>query len=65
MKKMALINMNNVPRREISGLSTDELDWVTEESCDRMIKELDPNIFNEVDNFLFDCDEYQELSMEN
>ena len=60
---MALLDMSNIPNQMISGLSSDELQWITEESCDRMIKELDPDIFKDIDEFVSE-NEYAELPEE-
>lgn len=49
---MALLNMSNIPNGMISGLSEEELNWVTEQSVDRLVKELDPNfIYAMEENF--------------
>ena len=40
---MTLLNMSNIPEGMIPGLSDEELNWVTEQSADRLVKELDPN----------------------
>lgn len=61
--EMALLDMSNIPNEMISGLSSDELQWITEESCDRMIKELDPDIFKDIDEFVSE-NEYAELPEE-
>ena len=38
--RMAQLNLENIPGKQISGLDTNELEWVTEESSDRFLKEL-------------------------
>lgn len=37
---MSLLNMQNIPNQQISGLSDYELKWVTKESDERFVKEL-------------------------
>ena len=46
-----MINIQNILNQTITGLNSEELSWVTEESFDRLIKELDPGIFEEVENW--------------
>ena len=41
-----MINMDNVPNQQISGLSSDELEWVSEESGSRYITELSDEFLN-------------------
>lgn len=53
---MSLINMNNVPNGMISGLDSEQLDWVTKESNNRMLIELDPELFCDIDDFVKDND---------
>ena len=51
---MALINLSNVPGQMISGLSDDILDFVSEASMERYVRELDPDFLQEIketDNF--------------
>jgi hypothetical protein len=43
-----LINLTNLPKRQVSGLNDEELEWVTNQSSDRYIVELDPTMFNEL-----------------
>jgi len=35
-----MLNLNNVPVNEISGSSTEELDWITNENNERYLYEL-------------------------
>ena len=48
--------MQNIPNQTITGLNSEELSRDTEESYDRLIKELDPGIFEEVENFTVSCE---------
>lgn len=43
-----LLNLNNIPNHQISGLNDEELNWVTNESSNRYLVELDPKLFNEL-----------------
>ena len=62
---MALLNMNNIPNQTISGVSSEELDWISEESSERMIKELDLDMFRDLDFFMSENEKiYQELPNE-
>lgn len=47
---MALLNLANVPGNEISGLSTEILDFITKESENRYLLELSNNFQNELNN---------------
>lgn len=59
---MALLDMTNIPNQTISGVSTEELQWITEESSERMIKELDIEMFKDLDTFMDENEnQYQEL----
>ena len=49
---MSLLNLENVPGNMVSGLGTDELEWVTTESSDRFVFELDPDFLKEM-NLLY------------
>ena len=42
---MSLLNLINVPNGEISGLDSETLDFVTQESNDRYVSEIDSTIF--------------------
>lgn len=55
--------MQNIPDQTISGLNSEELSWVSDESVDRLIKELDPEIFKDVEYFTENC-EYSKLTRE-
>ena len=44
--------MNNIPNGMISDLDDVQLNSVTKESNDRVLIELDPNLFCDVDDFL-------------
>ena len=48
---MSLINFENIPGNQFSGLSDDILQFVTDESGDRFITELTDEFRNELDNF--------------
>ena len=43
-----LINLTNLPNQQVSGLNEEELKWVTNQSSDRYVVELDPTMFNEL-----------------
>ena len=43
-----LLNLNNIPNQQISGLNDDELKWVTHETNSRYVIELDSNLFNDL-----------------
>ena len=43
-----LLNLQNIPQQEITGLSDDELQWITNESNSRYVVELDPEFFREI-----------------
>lgn len=47
---MSLLNLENVPGNMVSGLGTDELEWVTTESSDRFVLELDPDFLKEMNS---------------
>jgi hypothetical protein len=47
---MALINLNNVPGHQISGMDSEMLDWVTNESGTRELFELGPEFINLLNN---------------
>ena len=49
---MSLLNLENVPGNMVSGLGTDELEWVTTESSDTFVLELDPDFLKEM-NLLY------------
>ena len=38
---MSVLNLENVPGKMVSGLGTEELEWITKESSERFILELD------------------------
>lgn len=43
------LNLRNIPGGMISGLSTNELEWVSIESCDRFLSELSPSFFDDME----------------
>ena len=43
-----MLNLSNVPNAQISGLSDEELSWVTSESNSRFVVELDAKLFEEL-----------------
>ena len=43
-----VINLTNLPNQQVSGLNEEELKWVTNQSIDRYVVELDPTMFNEL-----------------
>ena len=49
-----------MPNGTISGLDSEQLEWVSNESSNRMVIELDPSVFEDVDDFLKEKD-YTEL----
>jgi len=55
---MSVLNLENVPGKMISGLSTEELDWITAESTERFILEMDPNFLDEMN-----CEDNTEWKM--
>ena len=62
---VALLNMNNIPNQIISGVSSEELEMISEESSERMIEELDLDMFRDVDFFMSENENtYQELPNE-
>ena len=61
MNTMSLLNMQNIPDGMISGLSTEQLNWVTVQSNERTLIELDPNTFSDIDDFINNND-FKELS---
>ena len=40
-----MLNLQNIPNNEISGLDTDVLNWVTIESSERYINEISDDFF--------------------
>ena len=46
----SMLNLENVPGNEISGNSTEELDWITRESNDRYLYELSAAFVESLDN---------------
>ena len=64
MITMSLLNMPNIPDGMISGLSTEQLNWVTVQSNERTLIELDPNTFSDIDDFINNND-FKELSDTN
>ena len=61
MNTMSLLNMQNIPDGMISGLSTEQLNWVTVQSNERTLIELIPNTFSDIDDFINNND-FKELS---
>ena len=62
---MALLNMNNIQNQTISGVSSEELEWISEESSERMIRKLDLDMFRDLDFFMSEnVNIYQELPNE-
>ena len=47
---MSLLNLNNIPENEISGLSDEMLEWVTTESGERYITELSKSFQEDLKN---------------
>ena len=45
-----MLNLNNVPGNEISGSSTEELDWITNESNERYLYELSAAFVENLNN---------------
>ena len=43
------LNLQNIPGEMISGLSTNELEWVSVESIDRYLSELTPSFFDNME----------------
>ena len=41
-----MINYDNIPDHQISGLDTEELEWVSEQSGDRYLEELSDGFLN-------------------
>ena len=54
---MALLDMSNIPDGMIPGLSDEELNWVTEQSAERLVKELDPNFIGALEENMNDFDD--------
>ena len=51
---MSRINMSNIPNQQISGLSSEFLDWVSNESGSRYVEESSSEFYNElnqIENF--------------
>lgn len=48
---MALLNLNNFPGKMISGVGDETLDFISRESNDRFLVELDPDFLNEIDTY--------------
>ena len=67
-KMTGLLNLSNVPNQQISGLNDDELQWVTDESNERYVLELDTAMFDELmedyKNADGDEEEYKDLEDE-
>lgn len=55
---MSVLNLENVPGKIVSGLGTEELEWITKESSERFILELDQGFLNEMN-----CEEDGEWGM--
>jgi hypothetical protein len=61
---MALLNMNNVPGKIISGVDDETLNFITKESNERFLIELDPKFLEEVDISLFEMDNNENILTE-
>ena len=57
--------MNNIPKQTISGASSEDLEWISEEIKERMIKELDLDMFRDLHFFMSENENiYQDLPNE-
>ena len=64
LRMAGLLNLDNIPNKQISGLGDEELEWVKSESNDRYVVELDYEIFKDLNDFGFegmDADEFEHL----
>ena len=41
-----MLNMNNIPEQQISGLDSNVLDWVSFQSSERCVNEISPEFLN-------------------
>ena len=57
-----MINMDNIPNKMVSGVSDEELNWISKESCDRFLIELGEDFLSEYGSPESNMEKFQDLN---